>query len=67
MKKTSSVWIFQKGVEVSKLSILNEFWEFLKVRKKWWLLPIVVIMFLLGLLILFTESSAVAPFIYTLF
>ena len=67
LKKTSSVWIFQKGVEVSKLSILNEFWEFLKVRKKWWLLPIVVIMFLLGLLILFTESSAVAPFIYTLF
>jgi len=52
---------------VSKLDILNEFWEFLKVRKKWWLAPIVVVLILLSSLIVLTQSSAVAPFIYTLF
>jgi len=52
---------------MSKVSIMKEFWEFIKVRKKYWLAPIVVILFLLGALILFAETSAVAPFIYTLF
>ncbi len=52
---------------MSKLSIIKEFWDFLKVRKKWWLAPIVIFLILLGALIIFTESSAVAPFIYTLF
>ncbi len=52
---------------MGKLAIIKEFWQFLKVRKKWWLLPIVVILLLLGALIIFTESSAIAPFIYTLF
>lgn len=52
---------------MSKMEIIKEFWDFLKVRKKWWLLPIVIMLLLLGLLILFAESSAVAPFIYTLF
>jgi len=52
---------------MSKIKILKELWEFLKVRKRWWLAPIVIILLLLGLLIIFTESSAVAPFIYTLF
>ena len=52
---------------MGKLSILTEFWDFLKVRKKWWLTPIVVVMILLGALIVFSQSSAVAPFIYTLF
>ena len=52
---------------MSKLSILREFWEFLCVNKKWWLAPIVIILLLLGLLIFFTQSSTVAPFIYTLF
>ena len=52
---------------MSKLSILWEFWLFLKVRKKWWLIPIVVSLLLLGVLLIFAESSAVAPFIYTLF
>ena len=51
----------------SKLSIISEFWDFLKTRKKWWLGPIVLIMLLMGLLIVLTEGSAVAPFIYTLF
>jgi len=51
----------------NKLSIISEFWDFLKTRKKWWLGPIVLIMLLMGLLIVLTEGSAVAPFIYTLF
>ncbi len=45
---------------------LQQFWEFLKVRKKWWLGPIVGILLLLGMLLVLAESSAVAPFIYTL-
>ena len=48
-------------------SIIVEFWEFLKFRKRYWLLPIVVVLLLLGALIVFTESSAIAPFIYALF
>jgi len=52
---------------MSKLSILKELWDYLKVRKRWWLAPIIIMLLLLGLLIIFTESSAVAPFIYTLF
>ena len=51
----------------SKLALLAEFWDFLKTRKKWWLAPIVFIMLLMSLLIVLTEGSAVAPFIYTLF
>ncbi|HEX7070116.1 MAG TPA: DUF5989 family protein [Rhodothermales bacterium] len=42
-------------------------WDFLKVRKKWWLTPIVAFLLLLSLLIVLTEGSALAPFIYTLF
>ena len=50
-----------------KMETVKEFWDFLKTRKRWWLLPIIIVLVLLGLLIIFTESSAVAPFIYTLF
>ncbi len=52
---------------MGKLSILKELWDFLKVRKKWWLAPIVITLILLGALIVLTQGSAVAPFIYTLF
>jgi preprotein translocase subunit SecF len=52
---------------LSKLSIFKELWDFMKVRKRWWLLPIVVMLVLLSILIVFTEGSALAPFIYTLF
>ncbi len=52
---------------MSKMAIISEFWEFLRVRKKWWLAPIIIFMVLLGALIVFTQGSAVAPFIYTLF
>ncbi|MFH1784105.1 MAG: DUF5989 family protein [bacterium] len=52
---------------MSKLSVIKEFLEFLKVRKKWWLIPVVVFLILLGALIFLTQGSAIAPFIYTLF
>lgn len=52
---------------MGKISILAEFWDFLRVRKKWWLAPIVLVLVLLGALIVLTEGSAVAPFIYTIF
>lgn len=52
---------------MSKLSILGEFWDFLKTRKKWWLAPIIIFLILLGALIILTEGSAIAPFIYALF
>ncbi len=47
--------------------MLKQFWEFLKVRKKWWLGPIIGMLLLLGLLLVVTQGSALAPFIYTLF
>ncbi len=52
---------------MSKTSILKEFWDFIKVRKRYWLAPIIIILALLSLLIIFAQGSAVAPFIYTLF
>jgi len=52
---------------VSKIAIIKEFWDFLRVRKKWWLAPIVLFLVLLGALIVLTEGSALAPFIYALF
>ena len=50
-----------------KLAIFAELWEYLKVNKKWWLGPQIIILLLLGLLLVMTEGSVVAPFIYTLF
>jgi hypothetical protein len=49
------------------MDILNDLWGFMRVRKKYWLLPIILIMLLLGGLIFFTSGSALAPFIYTIF
>lgn len=53
--------------KTGKLSIIRELWEFMKVRKKWWLGPIVFMLLLLSLLLVMTQGSALAPFIYTLF
>ena len=50
-----------------KLGILKELWAFMKERKKWWRGPILVMLLLLALLLVFTQGSALAPFIYTLF
>ena len=52
---------------MAKMSIIRELWDFLKNRKRFWLAPIIIVLFLLSLLIIFAQSSAVAPFIYTLF
>jgi hypothetical protein len=49
------------------MNIFIELWQFLRERKKWWLLPIILTLLLLGILIAMTSGSAVAPFIYTLF
>jgi drug/metabolite transporter superfamily protein YnfA len=49
------------------MSFLKEFWEFLRERKKYWLLPIILVLALFGILIVLSQGSAVAPFIYTIF
>ena len=49
------------------MSFLKELWKFMRVRKKFWLLPIILMMALFGRLIFLTQGSAVAPFVYTLF
>jgi hypothetical protein len=52
---------------MSKGRVLSDFWQFLRQEKKYWLVPIIVVFILFGLLIVFSQTSAVAPFIYTLF
>jgi hypothetical protein len=52
---------------MSKLRIAREFWDFLRVRKKWWLTPIVLFLLVLGGLLVLAKGSALAPFIYSLF
>ena len=52
---------------MSKLSIFSELWAFMRVRKKWWLAPIMIMLILLSTLIVLTQGSAIAPFSYTLF
>ena len=56
---------YEKSILV--MDFLKEFWEFLKVRKKYWLLPILLVLVLFGGLIVLSQGSAIAPFIYTLF
>jgi hypothetical protein len=52
---------------MGRLTLVREFWEFIRHQKKWWLLPIVAVLLLLALVVVFTAQSALAPFIYTLF
>jgi hypothetical protein len=49
------------------MNFIKEFWQFLKIRKKYWLLPIIIVLGLFGGLIILSQGSAVAPFIYTIF
>jgi hypothetical protein len=49
------------------MSLIGEFWAFMKVRKKWWLAPIIIMMVLVGSLLVLAQGSALAPFIYTIF
>ena len=55
------------GGMMDRFSIFRDLWTFMRVRKKWWLGPIIAVMLLLSVLIVLTEGSAVAPFIYALF
>jgi len=64
---TAIIRTFNCLSNVSKLAIVKEFFCFLRVRKKWWLAPIVLFLLLLGALLIFAEGSAIAPFIYSLF
>ena len=52
---------------MSRLVLIKDLWEYMKVRKKYWLLPIIRLLLLLGLLLVFTQGSALSPFIYVLF
>ena len=60
-----SAFTYYIGFKV--IDFIKEFWEFLKVRKKYWLLPIIIVLALFGILIVLSQGSAVAPFIYTIF
>jgi hypothetical protein len=52
---------------MSKLQVANEFWEFMKYNKKFWLLPIVITLVLVGALLVLAKGSALSPFVYALF
>jgi hypothetical protein len=52
---------------MARSSIVRELWAFMRVRKKFWLLPIIIVMVLVGALIVFAQGSVLAPFIYTIF
>jgi len=52
---------------MSKFKIFKQFWNFARMNKKFWLFPMVIILFLFGMLMIFAEGSAFAPFIYTIF
>jgi uncharacterized protein DUF5989 len=67
IRATISACTEREGDRMGKFRVLSEFWSFLRQEKKYWLVPIVVVFILFGLLIVFSQSSAVAPFIYTLF
>jgi hypothetical protein len=47
--------------------MVREIWSFMRVRKKWWLLPIIIVMVVLGALLIFAQGSVLAPFIYAIF
>jgi hypothetical protein len=66
MSESSRSEFEKAAAEPAPESLLNEFWAFLSQNKKWWLLPILIVMSLMGLLILLSTTAA-APFIYTLF
>lgn len=57
----------RKRMSMAKSGLIGEFWRYLKARKKWWLLPIIIVMVMVGALLVFAQSSVLAPFIYTIF
>jgi hypothetical protein len=52
---------------MAKSGLMGELWAFMRVRKKWWLVPLILMLLTVGLLIAFAQSSVLAPFIYTIF
>lgn len=52
---------------MSRATLVSEFWSYMRARKKWWLLPIIVVMVCVGGLLVFAQGSVLAPFIYTIF
>ena len=64
-KERKKYWVNEKTILM--LSFLKEFYEFLSERKKYWLFPIIIVLTFLGVLIVLSQGSAVAPFIYTIF
>ena len=52
---------------MARASLMAELWQFMRVRKKWWLMPLMITMLAIGALIAFAQGSALAPFIYTIF
>ena len=52
---------------MSNGSMTRELWQFLRVRKKWWLLPVLLVSLMVGTILVFAQTSALAPFIYTIF
>ena len=64
-QKRKKYWFDEETILM--LSFLKEFWDFLRERKKYWLLPIIIVLALFGILIVLSQGSAVAPFIYTFF
>ena len=49
------------------IELINDIWDFLKIRKKYWLAPLIITLLLMGALIIFTQGSVIAPFIYSIF
>jgi hypothetical protein len=52
---------------MSNNGLIGELWAFMRVRKKWWLMPIIIVMVMVGALLVFAKGSVLAPFIYTIF
>ena len=65
LKVRKKYWLNEKTVLM--IAFLKEFWEFLRERKKYWLFPIIILLAFFGILIVLSQGSAVAPFIYTIF
>ena len=65
-QKRKKCWLNEKAVLIM-MSFVKEFWEFLSERKKYWLFPIIILLAFFGILIVLSQGSAVAPFIYTIF
>ncbi len=63
----SKAWNVNFEVEMSRIAVLKELWVFMKFRKKWMLLPVIVVLLLVSALLIFAQGSALAPFIYSLF